>query len=467
MLQYSVRLQALLQTYVRMTRLDGYDQASRGREFNRLIAEALQCWGIDAKHNIPGSGEIDVGFELEGRHFVLEAKWDAPPTNDGPISKLKFRLRQRLPGTVGIFLSMNGFTKDALKTIKEGEQPAVICLSREHLEAFLSGFIPPAEFFKALVRAASQPGEFVPSLQSLYPTPSLRASEVIYGPPVEVSPLVVEAVLDLKAQVLLSHLSDIQGVASLGKNSLLLTLSSGMWEADLKNRELRPFLALPNCTGSPLVMEDGSILVARAAGIARVEKNELTFIAGGLPVPVRLFRAPHQRTALGFSGGLKIPGFDVNPHVLHLGNSLGEQQREELDIPEGWCSNAAQLPDESYLVFGSRGVWRVPRGGRSELILDHQWSSPMGLVAEPSSDAFIVASNYGVLLSRHRAKNCVALWRVDVERRNVARLATLNLGASAPGLASLEEDAHLLFSYYAASDGNKGILVRVQCPKAA
>ncbi len=143
MLRDPARLQALLETYASMTGLDGYDAASRGRKFNDLIAAVLRCWGIDATPNIRESGEIDVGFELEGTHFVLEAKWETEPSDTAIIAKLQKRLRQRLQETIGIIASMAGFTSNSLEDLKQGEQLAVLCLSREHVEAFLSGFTPP------------------------------------------------------------------------------------------------------------------------------------------------------------------------------------------------------------------------------------------------------------------------------------------------------------------------------------
>ncbi len=320
------------------------------------------------------------------------------------------------------------------------------------------------------MRTASLRGNPAPSLGSLYATPSPQDLEVVFGAPPEVSPLVRQAVGGLRAEVLLSHLPVGQaGLASLGNNRLLLTLSSGLWLADVENQKLRLVLGVPNCSGNPLVMDDESILIARAAGVARVTKDQVTCIAGGLVGAVCLFRAADRRTALAFSNGMGIPGPPmVKPYVVCLEGSLGEQQREELDYPASCGRTAGQLLDGSYLVIGSAGVRRVPPGGTSELILDqliNPMSNPVGLIADRTSETVLIASDYGVPVSRVRAVNCVALWRVDIRNRSATRFATLNLQGSSQ-LAS-SDGAELLYSYYPAAGGTRGIVVRVQRPETA
>jgi hypothetical protein len=138
-----LNLYQLVKEYGKLKNLEGFTPQSRGQRLNGLIAELFLNWGISAKANLNGNGEIDVAFELAGKHFILEAKWEEKPIDTGPIAKLQKRLRQRLGGTLGIFISINGYTKDALKDLKDGEQLMVVCLERVHLEAMLSGLFHP------------------------------------------------------------------------------------------------------------------------------------------------------------------------------------------------------------------------------------------------------------------------------------------------------------------------------------
>jgi hypothetical protein len=67
----------------------------------------------EASTSTPGAGEIDVSFTLDGRRYILEAKWEQTKTNVDPLAKLSLRLDQRMAGTIGVFISMAGYTPDA------------------------------------------------------------------------------------------------------------------------------------------------------------------------------------------------------------------------------------------------------------------------------------------------------------------------------------------------------------------
>jgi Holliday junction resolvase-like predicted endonuclease len=171
MVQDHSRLEQLIAEYGRLRELSADEASSRGQRFNHFLAELLQSWGIKASSSITSSGEIDVGFELEGQRFIVEAKWEQKRTDTGQIAKLQKRLRQRLGGTIGLFISMFGYTQDALNDLKEGEQLAVLCLSRDYVEAMLSEFIPPDELLSELVTKASLRGEAYVPLSSLFDVP--------------------------------------------------------------------------------------------------------------------------------------------------------------------------------------------------------------------------------------------------------------------------------------------------------
>lgn len=144
------RLRQLIQEYGRLERLEGLSPQARGQSLNGLLADALKCWGISAAANERSRGEIDVRFVLaSGHRFILEAKWQQQPADTGTVSKLQKRVRQRLAGTMGIVVSMSGFSSEAVADVKDGERLEVLLLDRTHVEAMLSGFVPPEELMLA------------------------------------------------------------------------------------------------------------------------------------------------------------------------------------------------------------------------------------------------------------------------------------------------------------------------------
>ena len=100
-----------------------------------------------------------MAFAIGDTRFILEAKWEQAPVSFDPIAKLSRRITQRLTGTRGVFLSMSGYTAEAIGDMLRGQQPDILLLDRSHLEAMLSGLFSPADLFTGLLDRASYRGE--------------------------------------------------------------------------------------------------------------------------------------------------------------------------------------------------------------------------------------------------------------------------------------------------------------------
>lgn len=152
----------LIEEYVGLQNLEGgITPQVRGQRFNKFLADLLESHEIRAHPNIQtdSSGEIDVAFELDGKRFVLEAKWESSTIDEGPITKLKDRVEKRLGGTIGILASMSSFTRPALTGIRIGRQLQIILLTKEHIEAMIYGFLTPSELINAVLDNAHFRGE--------------------------------------------------------------------------------------------------------------------------------------------------------------------------------------------------------------------------------------------------------------------------------------------------------------------
>lgn len=148
MVHHGPQLQNLIAEYGRLRQLQGHTPQSRGQAFNELLAGMFGCWGLRAKSSVRAKGEADVVFALGGARYVVEAKWESQRADTGQIAKLQKRLRQRYEGTGGIFISMGGYTTEALADIADGEQLRVLLMDDTHVEAMLSGLVPPHGRFK-------------------------------------------------------------------------------------------------------------------------------------------------------------------------------------------------------------------------------------------------------------------------------------------------------------------------------
>ena len=114
-----------------LERLDGITPQVRGQRFNDLIARVLQAHGVHARANERNErGEIDVGFRINDKRFLLEAKWTAGPVDFDPVAKLGTRMDQRVGTDLGIVLSMSGFSADARTQAKLGGRPDVVLMGK-------------------------------------------------------------------------------------------------------------------------------------------------------------------------------------------------------------------------------------------------------------------------------------------------------------------------------------------------
>ena len=111
----------------------------RGLAFQKGFAELLKYrgWTVEESVRTPGE-EIDIIISKGMEHWLLECKYQKRPVGSSEISKFLTKLRARA-GVNGIFLSMSGFTKDAVSTAeREIHQKIIVLLDRKDIESIVS-----------------------------------------------------------------------------------------------------------------------------------------------------------------------------------------------------------------------------------------------------------------------------------------------------------------------------------------
>jgi Holliday junction resolvase-like predicted endonuclease len=143
---------------------------ARGRRFNAWIAELLGLHGVVARADNRSLGEIDVAFSIGDTRYILEAKWTTAKADTGQLAKLQKRVRQRLAGTCGVFVSMSGYTAEALSDLANGERLEMLLLDGDHVEAMLFGWIEPEDLLSRLRDEASFSGRaYTPMTEIISP----------------------------------------------------------------------------------------------------------------------------------------------------------------------------------------------------------------------------------------------------------------------------------------------------------
>jgi hypothetical protein len=118
------------------------DPHRRGYDLEKLLYALFVLFELDPVGPFKVIGEqIDGAFILDSDNFLLEAKWQAKGVQLKDLRDLDGSVGSKLDNTLGLFLSINGFTEDALSGYAKGSRPRLICMDGLDLMAVLEGQI--------------------------------------------------------------------------------------------------------------------------------------------------------------------------------------------------------------------------------------------------------------------------------------------------------------------------------------
>ena len=130
----------------------------RGFTVEKVIKSLFDLYDLDPKASFRITGEqIDGAFSFEGTDYLLEAKWQQKPVDVQDLDGLAGKLSRKLENTLGLFLSINGFSEDAVKTHSSGRR-LVILMDGSDLTAVLEGRIDLIQLLLRKRRKAAETG---------------------------------------------------------------------------------------------------------------------------------------------------------------------------------------------------------------------------------------------------------------------------------------------------------------------
>ena len=124
-----------------------------------MIIELLASEDLKPAPPYRGEGEqIDGLFEMEGRYFLLEMRWAGEPVPASKIYAFRAKVEGKLIGTIGIFVAVNGFSKDAPKALRYGKEANVLLFDGQDIAFALADDHSFSQVLKAKLRYAAQYG---------------------------------------------------------------------------------------------------------------------------------------------------------------------------------------------------------------------------------------------------------------------------------------------------------------------
>lgn len=130
----------------------------RGYRLEKVLKGLFQLFDLDPKASFRITGEqIDGAFSFEGTDYLLEAKWQKDPVAAKELDSLAGKISRKLENTLGLFLSINGFSEDGVKAHSSGKL-LVILMDGSDLMAVLEGRIDLVQLLRRKRRKAAETG---------------------------------------------------------------------------------------------------------------------------------------------------------------------------------------------------------------------------------------------------------------------------------------------------------------------
>jgi hypothetical protein len=134
------------------------DPQQRGYELEKLMYDLFELFDLDPKASFKNTGEqIDGVFSLEGTDYLFEAKWQEASIGVQALDAFSAKVERKLENTLGVFLSMNGFSPDAIAAHSRA-RPSIILMDGSDMMAVLEERIDFVSLLLRKKRRASQTG---------------------------------------------------------------------------------------------------------------------------------------------------------------------------------------------------------------------------------------------------------------------------------------------------------------------
>ena len=151
----------LLAQFDEASRDDG-DPHQRGYLLQDMLNRLFDLHGIAVVKSFvrnAGAEQIDAAFELEGWHYLVECRWRAKLANIRELDGLSGQIGRSGKQTMGLFLSINGWSENVVQAIKQNRDKSIILMEGYDLRTVLSQPLDLRRLLKAKLSALNLQAE--------------------------------------------------------------------------------------------------------------------------------------------------------------------------------------------------------------------------------------------------------------------------------------------------------------------
>ncbi len=156
-ISFTEKLESLKKDFYDIAISDNPQQ--RGYKLEKLLNEIFLLFDLQPKAAFKITGEqIDGSFTFDNNDYLLEAKWQKALVNAGDLYKFGGKISGKLKNTLGLFISLDGFSPDCTET-GSSVVKSMILMDGQDLMLVLDGRIRLNEMIFIKRRQASDTGE--------------------------------------------------------------------------------------------------------------------------------------------------------------------------------------------------------------------------------------------------------------------------------------------------------------------
>lgn len=131
-----------------------------GLNLEKILNELFEISGLTPRMPFRVSGEqIDGSFILDNEIYLLEAKWESDPLSESPLLVFRGKIEGKSSITRGVFIAINGCTRQALEAITSGKQPNFFLMDGYDLTMILEAAISLNDLLRLKLRRLAEEGK--------------------------------------------------------------------------------------------------------------------------------------------------------------------------------------------------------------------------------------------------------------------------------------------------------------------
>ena len=143
-----------------LAQFDHLSMSGEPQQRGYLLQDVLNC--LFVVHRMPvirsflrneGGEQIDGAFELEGWHYLVECRWRERLADIGELDGLYGKIARSGKQTMGLFLSINGWSEHVVPLLKQNPDKSVLLMEGLDLRLVLAQTIDLRHLLKAKLSA--------------------------------------------------------------------------------------------------------------------------------------------------------------------------------------------------------------------------------------------------------------------------------------------------------------------------